>query len=199
MIEVLFVRHGQPVSQVRNPSLAPKGIADARRLATWLRHEHIDAIVASPLVRARQTAGELAAGMDRDVDLVLEDLREWDDDISPEDYMAVEDMASDDARLDAVTAGRYEDFVQGLDLAKFRARARSALNQIFELYPEGRVVAVAHGGIINAAVADILDVPKTFWHHPAYTSVARVKKLDSGVIVVDSINDTAHLRGTVTV
>ncbi|MBY6411588.1 histidine phosphatase family protein [Rhodococcus sp. BP-252] len=197
MIEVLFVRHGQPVSRVRNPSLAPEGIADARRLATWLRHEQIDAVVSSPLVRARETADELAAGMGRSVDLVLEDLREWDDDIDPEHYMAVEDMASDDPRLTAVTTGNFEAYVPGLDLPKFRARARSGLEQIFDRYPSGRVVAVAHGGVINAAVADVLDMPKTFWHNPAYTSVARVQKLDSGVVVVASINDTAHLRGTV--
>ncbi|MBA4021231.1 MAG: histidine phosphatase family protein [Gordonia sp.] len=198
MIEVLFVRHGQPVSRVRNPALAPEGIADARKLATWLRHEQIDAIVASPLARALQTAETLAEGMGRGVDLVLEDLREWDDDISPEDYMALEDMAPDDARLTAVRDGRFEEYVPDLNLPKFRARARSALDQIFDRYESGRVVAVAHGGIINAAVADVLEMPKTFWHNPAYTSVARVRKLDSGVIIVDSINDTAHLRGTVT-
>jgi broad specificity phosphatase PhoE len=199
MIEVLFVRHGQPVSRVRNPGLAPEGIADARKLATWLRHEQIDAIVASPLARALQTAETVAEGMGREVDLVLEDLREWDDDISPEDYMALEDMAPDDARLTAVRDGRFEEYVPALNLPKFRARARSALEQIFDRYESGRVVAVAHGGIINAAVADVLEMPKTFWHNPAYTSVARVRKLDSGVIIVDSINDTAHLRGTVTV
>ncbi len=198
MIEVLFVRHGQPVSRVRNPALAPEGIADARKLATWLRHEQIDAIVASPLARALQTAETLAEGMGRGVDLVLEDLREWDDDISPEDYMALEDMSPDDARLTAVRDGRFEEYVPDLNLPKFRARARSALDQIFDRYESGRVVAVAHGGIINAAVADVLEMPKTFWHNPAYTSVARVRKLDSGVIIVDSINDTAHLRGTVT-
>ncbi|SNS87328.1 histidine phosphatase family protein [Rhodococcoides kyotonense] len=198
MIEVLFVRHGQPVSHVRNPALAPAGIADARRLATWLRHEQIDAIVSSPFVRARQTADELAAGMERTVDLVLEDLREWDDDISPENYMALEDMDPDNPQLRAVSEGRFEDYVPGLDLSKFRVRARSALEQIFDLYPTGRVIAVAHGGIINAAVADVLEMPKTFWHNPAYTSVARVQKLDSGVVVVASINDTAHLRGTIT-
>ncbi len=198
MIEVLFVRHGQPVSRVRNPALAPEGIADARKLATWLRHEQIDAIVASPLARALQTAETLAEGMGRGVDLVLEDLREWDDDISPEDYMALEDMAPDDPRLTAVRDGRFEEYVPDLNLPKFRARARSALDQIFDRYESGRVVAVAHGGIINAAVADVLEMPKTFWHNPAYTSVARVRKLDSGVIIVDSINDTAHLRGTVT-
>jgi broad specificity phosphatase PhoE len=183
---------------VRNPALAPEGIADARKLATWLRHEQIDAIVASPLARALQTAETLAEGMGRGVDLVLEDLREWDDDISPEDYMALEDMAPDDARLTAVRDGRFEEYVPDLNLPKFRARARSALDQIFDRYESGRVVAVAHGGIINAAVADVLEMPKTFWHNPAYTSVARVRKLDSGVIIVDSINDTAHLRGTVT-
>lgn len=198
MIEVLFVRHGQPVSRVRNPGLAPEGIADARKLATWLRHEQIDAIVASPLARALQTAETVAEGMGREVDLVLEDLREWDDDISPEDYMALEDMAPDDARLTAVRDGRFEEYVPDLNLPKFRARARSALEQIFDRYESGRVVAVAHGGIINAAVADVLEMPKTFWHNPAYTSVARVRKLDSGVIIVDSINDTAHLRGMVT-
>jgi broad specificity phosphatase PhoE len=197
MIEVLFVRHGQPVSGVRNPELAPEGIADAEKLATWLRHEQIDAIVASPLARALQTAETVAAGLDREVDLVLEDLREWDDDISPEDYVALEDMGPDDPRLRAVIDGRFEDYVPALNLPKFRARARSAFEQIIDKYGSGRIVAVAHGGIINATIADVLEMPKTFWHNPAYTSVARLRRLDSGVTIVDCINDTAHLRGTV--
>lgn len=195
MIEILFVRHGQPVSGIRNPELAPAGIADARRLATWLRHDEIDLIVASPYSRALQTAEVIAAELGRDVDHVLEDLREWDDDISPEDYTAVEDMAANDPRLLAVSSGRYEEYVPSLDLPTFRRRARSALEEILALRESGRIVAVAHGGIINAALADVLEMPKTFWHNPAYTSVARVRRLDSGVLVVDSVNDTAHLRG----
>lgn len=197
MIEVLFVRHGQPVSGVRNPELAPEGIADAEKLATWLRHEQIDAIVTSPLARARQTAEVLATGMGREVDLIVEDLREWDDDINPEDYVAIEDMAADDPRLMAVTEGRFEDYVPSLDLPKFRARARSAFEQVISRYESGRVVAVAHGGIINATLADVLEMPKTFWNNPAYTSVARLRRLDSGVTIVDSVNDSSHLRGTV--
>ena len=63
MIEVLLVRHGQPVSRVRNPGLAPEGVADARKLATWLRHENIDAIVASPLVRARLRQGWIGSSI----------------------------------------------------------------------------------------------------------------------------------------
>ncbi|WP_354058602.1 histidine phosphatase family protein [Dietzia sp. 2505] len=195
MIEVLFVRHGQPVSGVRDPGLAPEGIADARRLATWLRGEQIDAVVTSPYARARQTAEVLAAELSREIDDVLDGLREWDDDISPEDYTAVEDMAADDPRLRAVSTGRYEDYVPGLDLPRFRRRARAALEQIFDTHRTGRVVAVAHGGVLNAALADVLEMPRTFWHNPAYTSVARVRRLDSGVTVVDSVNDTAHLRG----
>ena len=197
MIEILFVRHGQPVSGVRDPVLAREGIADAGKLAEWLRHEAVDAIVSSPLARARETADTIAAGLGREVDLVLEDLREWDDDISPEDYVALEDMEPDDPRLLAVAAGRFEDYVPQLDLPKFRARARSAMEQVIERYGSGRVVVVAHGGILNAAIADVLEMPKTFWHNPAYTSVARLRRLESGVTVVDAINDTAHLRGTV--
>ncbi|PVY30693.1 histidine phosphatase family protein [Williamsia muralis] len=197
MIEILFVRHGQPVSGVRDPVLAPEGIADAGKLAEWLRHEMVDAIVSSPLARARETADTIAAGLGREVDLVLEDLREWDDDISPEDYVALEDMEPDDPRLLAVAAGRFEDYVPQLDLPKFRARARSAMEQVIDRYGSGRVVVVAHGGVLNAAIADVLEMPKTFWHNPAYTSVARLRRLDSGVTVVDAINDTAHLRGTV--
>ncbi|MFE0750063.1 histidine phosphatase family protein [Gordonia sp. NPDC058843] len=195
MIEILFVRHGQPVSGIRNPELAPAGIADARRLATWLQHDAIDLIVASPYSRALQTAQVIASELSRDIDHVLDDLREWDDDISPEDYTAVEDMAADDPRLLAVSSGRYEQYVPSLDLPAFRRRARSALEEILGLRDSGRIVAVAHGGIINAALADVLEMPKTFWHNPAYTSIARVRRLDSGVLVVDSVNDTAHLRG----
>ena len=65
-MELLLIRHGLPLRVERadgapaDPPLAPEGRAQAERLAAWLAPERIDAVYASPMRRARETAEPLA-------------------------------------------------------------------------------------------------------------------------------------------
>ncbi len=196
MTELLLVRHALPQSGTSNPGLSDEGRNQAERLAAWLGAEEIDAIVTSPMRRARETSALLEKALQFDAP-VVPDLREWDRDVPAPAlvYQAVEEMPSADPRARAVTEGRYEDFVPELDLPAFQARARDVLDQVFDGWPVRRVVAVSHGGIINAIVGAILQIPQVFWFVPGYTSVTRVERLASGRTVVRSVNDTGHLVG----
>ena len=65
-MELLLVRHALPlrrelVEGPADPELSPDGHAQADHLARYLSTEHLDAIYASPLRRAWQTAGPIAA------------------------------------------------------------------------------------------------------------------------------------------
>ncbi|MFE2077417.1 histidine phosphatase family protein [Streptomyces misionensis] len=68
-MRLLLIRHGQTLSNVRHlldtaapgPGLTPLGTAQAAALPRVLAAEEIDALYASPLVRARLTAAPLAA------------------------------------------------------------------------------------------------------------------------------------------
>ena len=71
-MELLLIRHGLPV-RIENtdgtpadPPLSPTGLEQSRRLANWLEFESIDALYASPMKRAHETAVPFSerSGMD---------------------------------------------------------------------------------------------------------------------------------------
>jgi probable phosphoglycerate mutase len=196
MTELLLVRHGMPVSGDTSPGLSEEGAAQACRLGAWLKREDVDALVTSPMRRARETAALLAGEMGREVDAVVDDLREWDTDLPPAPYTAIEEMGPSSPRARAIAEGRYDDFVPELDREAFRRRVAGCLAELFERWPVGRLVAVGHGGAINAMVGGVLQIPALFWHNPGYTSVTRLRQMPGGRVVVLSVNETAHLYAT---
>jgi probable phosphoglycerate mutase len=191
MTELLLIRHGLPLAGVFDPRLSAEGTAQAERLAAWLVHEDVDALYSSPYRRARETVAPLErlTGMTA---TVLDDLREWDTDVS-QPYMPPEQISAADPRAAALAEGRYEDFVPELDWDAFRARAGRAMDTILDAHPGGRVAVVCHGGITNTYLATVLGLPTMFWFHPGYTSVSRVRRMPGGRIVLHSVNETAHL------
>ncbi|MFE9644634.1 histidine phosphatase family protein [Streptomyces sp. NPDC006365] len=191
MTELLLIRHGLPLAGVYDPGLSPEGTAQAERLAAWLVHEDVDALYTSPFQRARETVAPLErlTGMTA---AVLDDLREWDTDVS-HPYTPPEQIRADDPRSVALSEGRYEDFVPDLDWDAFRERAARAMDTILDAHPGGRVAVVCHGGITNTYLATVLGLSRMFWFHPGYTSVSRVRRLPGGRIVLHSVNETAHM------
>jgi probable phosphoglycerate mutase len=191
MTELLLIRHGLPRAGVYDPGLSPQGAAQAERLAAWLVHEDLDALYTSPFRRARETAApvERLTGLSA---TVLDDLREWDTDVT-HPYTPPEQIRADDPRSLALSEGRYEDFVPELDWNAFRARARRGIQTILDAHPGGRVAVVCHGGITNTYLATVLGLPRMFWFHPDYTSVSRVRRMPGGRIVLHSVNETGHL------
>jgi probable phosphoglycerate mutase len=196
MTELLLIRHGLPTSDVLHPGLSEEGAQQARRLGRWLEGAGVDVLVTSPMRRAVETADLVAQEMGRAVDAVVDDLREWDTDLPPRAYQAVEEMDPLDPRAIAIAEGRYEDFVPSLDADAFRERAAGCLDELFTRWPVGRIAAVCHGGIMNAMVGGILRVPELFWVNPGYTSVSRLRRMPGGRTVVVSVNETAHLYAT---
>ncbi len=86
-MELLLIRHGLPIRReltegIADPELAPDGLAQAALLGEYLASEHLDAVYASSLRRAQQTAEPVVVG--RDLELRIEpDVAEFDKD-SPE-------------------------------------------------------------------------------------------------------------------
>jgi len=193
MTELMLVRHALPVSGVVDPELSETGVAQAELLADWLANERVDALYTSPYKRARSTAAPVAQRLGLAA-TVVEDLREWDHEVSsPLVYTPLEEFDPTDPRAIAIAEGRFEDFVPELDLPAFQERATSAIDSLFERHPSGRIVAVSHGGIINAYLALLMESPRVFWFNPGYTSISRVRRTSIGNVVVESVNETAHL------
>ncbi len=197
-MELLIIRHGLPVRReltegVADPELAPEGREQADLLARYLESERIDAIYASPLARARETAAPLAAALGVDV-RISSGVAEWDQN-SPE-YVPVEELkAANDPRWQAMLAGEWESDESEED---FRARMLDAIETIIGDHQGDRVAIVCHGGIINGYLSHVLglaDVTRGFFY-PNYTSINRVAAASSGERSVVTVNETSHLRGT---
>jgi probable phosphoglycerate mutase len=197
-MELLLIRHGLPVRRevatgAADPELAPDGLAQAERLGKYLADERLDAVYASTLQRARQTAEPLVA--DRELDLRIEaDVAEFDRDSS--EYVPVEELrATNDPRWQAMVDGTWD---AGEDAIEFRSRTISAVERIIGEHRGGRVAIVCHGGVINAFCANVLglDADQRGFFYPNYTSISRVIASSSGPRTIVTLNETAHLRGS---
>jgi len=149
--------------------------------------------LSSPMRRARETAEPIAAALGIDVEIV-DGLIEYDS--TSADYIPTEELqATNDPRWLAMVEGRWEEL--GADPAHvFKARVAQCVDEIVDRFPGRRVVAVCHGGVVNCALASILEIDRYLWFEPYYTSISRVIASRSGVRSVVSLNERAHLEAT---
>ena len=198
-VELLLIRHALPVRReldegIADPELSPDGHAQAEHLARYLADERIDAIYASPLRRAHQTAEPLAR--QQELTIVTEDgVAEYDRGASW--YVPVEELkASNDPRWQEMLDGTWHASLE-IDPFEFRDTLCVAIERIVTAHPSQKVAIVCHGGVINAYLSRILDLDDpTGFFYPNYTSIHRVMAARSGERSILSLNETAHLRGT---
>ncbi|MFT6289755.1 MAG: putative phosphoglycerate mutase [Ilumatobacter sp.] len=197
-MELLLIRHGLPIRReltegIADPELAEEGHAQARHLGEYLASEHLDAVYASSLRRAQETAAPVVTG--RGLELIIEpDVAEYDKDSS--EYVPVEELkAANDPRWQAMLDGTWEG---GEDEETFNNRTIGAIERIIDAHRGERVAIVCHGGVINAYLTRLLDlsVGQRGFFYPNYTSIHRVAAASSGERSIVTINETSHLRGT---
>jgi 2,3-bisphosphoglycerate-dependent phosphoglycerate mutase len=194
-MELLLIRHAEPIRIVdaqgpADPHLHERGVVQAARLAEWLATEELHAVWSSPMRRAQETAAPLAAAQGLPV-LVDEELAEFDREATS--YIPLEELkAARDERYLALVEGRIEDF--DVDPAAFVAGVVGAIERVIERHPRQKVAVVCHGGVINAYIAHILDIERTLFFNPHYTSINRVLAASTGQRSVLTLNETAHLR-----
>jgi uncharacterized phosphatase len=148
MTTVFFVRHGetdwnreQRFQGSLDIPLNDQGRLQARHLAqAWDRPA--DLLVASPLGRARETAEILGQTLGLVLDHTDRRLRE-------RAY----------GQAEGVTLGERKQKwpdgqVPGMETMEVvRSRSRSFLHEVIQAYPGRRVIAVSHGGLINAVLS----------------------------------------------
>ncbi len=188
-----MIRHGLPVridggDGPADPGLAPDGVHQAERLAAhWAPHGP-DAVYASPMRRARETAAPLATAIG--VEAVCDEgLKEFDAHL--DFYVPIEELRADE--------GRWQQLVEEwlspeAETARqtFRDDVVTTVDAIIERHRGQRVAVVCHGGVINAYVSRLLALPGTMFFEPAYTSVSRVLAGSSHKQLV-SLNELPHL------
>ncbi|OZG27448.1 histidine phosphatase family protein [Williamsia sp. 1138] len=188
---VILVRHGLPGDLgVADPGLGDEGVSQARRLGDWLRNEPVAQVVSSHYTRAHETA--LFAAEPHGLDVVVDErLREWDSDRTT--YSTPEAIA-ETPRGKAFAEARFDDFIPDYDKVELAARMRAAVLEAVERAPGQLTVVASHGGAINTLLTDILQAPSPFFFNPGYTSMSRIAVMRSGRFVIETVNETAHLR-----
>ena len=196
-MELVLVRHAQPlridegeVEGGADPGLSEHGHLQARRLADWLAPETPDAVVTSPLRRARETAAPLAEtlGLRVEVDAGITEY-----DATAGSYIPIEELrAAKDERWFATIEGRWAD-AGGVDPAVFQRQVVPAMHALVERFPGRRVVVVTHGGVLNVFLSHVLGTETLLFFHPEYTSISRVHAARRGQRSVATLNETAHL------
>ena len=176
---VLLVRHGETdwnrarrIQGQSDPPLNERGREQARALAERLAGTQLDAVYASDLGRARETAEILAARLELPV-VVDPQLRELDFG-SWEGYTVEELNAREPDAVARWLATGEAAWERGESHAELADRVHSAVRKLAEIHAGGQILLVAHGGPVRALLmeADGLDFVTERRDYPAVENCA---------------------------
>lgn len=159
MTDLFLVRNGQTLWHTEgryqgqaNPPLSTDGMIQARRLMEALSEFEWDAVYASDLERAWETAQTIVG----DESKIRADRRwremaygEWEgrrfEDVAAEDPERLSAWAKDPVNVPPPGGESLREVVE---------RVSEAVMEIWRTYPEGRLLVVTHGGPIRCLVAE---------------------------------------------
>jgi probable phosphoglycerate mutase len=198
----LLLRHGQtPMSVEKRYAgrsdipLTDVGLQQAAAAAKRLASAGIDVIVASPLLRARQTAGEVAATTGAPV--------VTDDGFRETDFGAWEGLTFAEVRerwpaeVSAWLADPAVPPPDGESFAEVSERVAGALQRVLADRAGQTVLIVSHVTPIKTLVTTALLAPPAALYR-MHLDVAALCEIDwyaDGPAVLRSFNDTGHLAG----
>lgn len=163
MNHVYLIRHGENVANLTlefsyrkvDYSLTPKGVLQAQQTADWFRNKKIDAVYASPLKRAYETAQIIAAPHSLSVTPV-EAFRE----VNVGDLEGQKPTAELWNLHNAIVLGWLNGkkdvcFPGGENYFTLLDRVRNGLIDILTGKEDQNIVVVAHGGIFTFPMCDL--------------------------------------------
>jgi broad specificity phosphatase PhoE len=198
----LLIRHGQQdvnlqgtVGELIDPPLSQQGQAQARLLGEALSTTRFDAIFASPLLRALDTARAVAAHHRLEPEIVP-DVREVElfRDIPPEKTPS-EVIGRDlleAVRQRMLNERSWDVYPNSEGSHAFRKRVINAIESLIARNVGERIAVVCHGGVINAYTGHIVGTPYDMFFRPAHTSISIVAA-GRNRRVLRSLNDVHHL------
>jgi broad specificity phosphatase PhoE len=201
---LVLIRHGQsdlssreftlsPRGSQWDPPLSERGREQAARLATrLLAMDQPAGVYVSPLRRCRETiqpyldaSGTVAQSLD---DLGEVHTGAWEGKSFEEIISGDEELArmfrNQEAMFSLAPGGE-----SGLQL---RARVVPAIESMVAGLEQGTVIVVAHGGVINAYLGHIMDVPHDMFFLPENTSLNTVW-VEGDRREMRFLNDVRHL------
>ena len=196
MLRLTLVRHGTTEWNASgryqgwsDPPLSDAGRAEAARLRGRLAGERFDRVVASDLLRARETAEIAVPGVPVETDRRLREMNfgaweglTWDECTARDGDLP--------ARWTADPAAVAPP--EGESVAEFEARVAAALDA---LPTDGSLLVVTHAGTIHAVLARWLGVTlkQTFALRIGQCGITRAEVYPDG-LRVQCVNDTAHME-----
>lgn len=210
--ELFIVRHGDAIPEA--DEIIPGGIYDdlplskigrqqAQDLAERLSTVHFDAIYTSPLRRCQQTAAPLAERLGLTPIIVdgIKEIRLGSIRPLPEDthdlealYQALHERQRDIVRVAGET-GHWDAIPDSEPSHAFRQRVVAAFDEIANRHIGQRIIAFAHGGVVNAYAAETLGLERDFFFPAANTSIT-VIRVAGKKRVLYILNDIGHIRRT---
>ncbi|MEO9138584.1 MAG: histidine phosphatase family protein [Jatrophihabitans sp.] len=193
-MRLILIRHALPervetATDAPDPPLSSIGLRQVDALVETLAGERIDAVWASPLARARQTAQPLADARGLPVQ-VHDGLREFD--FGDGLYIPAEDTEHPAVRA---IAARMDDQEGNVDLLDFQRVVVAAIGDIIAVTaPDATAAVSCHGGVINAYAAAVLRVPDVFFGKISYTGTSWFTVSRSGRVRLVTLNEHAHVR-----
>lgn len=187
---LVVVRHGRTEANASglllgraDPPLDDLGQAQARLLAAAVGP--VERVVASPLLRAQQTAAAFDAPVETDERWIELDYGEWDG-------RRITEVAED-----VWSAWRADIELRppgGETLRELGQRVRAACEELAGPAAQGTVVVVTHVSPIKAAVAWALGLgDEVVWRlYVAPASITRIEPREHGPVLV-SFDETSHL------
>ncbi|MFD7027404.1 histidine phosphatase family protein [Streptomyces sp. NPDC059917] len=164
MTDFVLVRHGETVWHAGNRyagradvALTERGARQADALADWVRGQRFDAVLHSPLSRARLTAAPAARVLGIEP---REDARLYEIDFGRGEGLSLDEMRD---RFPREHAAFLRDPVAhhlpgGEDPRAAAARARSCLEETARELPAGRVLVVGHNALFRVLLCDLLGI-----------------------------------------
>jgi broad specificity phosphatase PhoE len=193
MTTFYLIRHGQNVTAPGDQPLTAAGQVQAQATAAYLRHLPVVAVYTSPLARARQTVQAVAdaAGL-----AVIEDVRLREranfGDLPGQtftEFIAMWVQCDQDRDLTPLV---------GLSARANGERLEAWMRDVYQLYPEGVIVAGTHGGtitdfLLNQFSPEILEGYRTnFLHNIQHCSVT-ILEFDGRTFWLRDLASVVHL------
>jgi len=210
---IFIARHGEtmnnlpdPALHTVDPDLNDRGLAQARLLGVRFAGVHLDALVASPLLRALRTANEISVRKNNMPVRVLHELVEIGTDYTALTHAQA--LAVCPAALpfeSAPGAGDYGDAyaLEIRDPYYILARAYRVISLVRQSYPEeSAILLVGHGAFNQRLIAAALRAafPPDFIFSQDNTGVSAIdyRPGEDGRTVTRLVmmNDTSHIYGT---
>lgn len=198
---VYLVRHGQTEGNAQHlfigstdVPLDAVGERQAVLLGERLAEVQVDALITSPLARARQTAESIAGHIQCSLE-VNPDLAEIDfGDVEGQPVREFERQYPELAALHANPDSEGVAWPNGESRAAFNARVRSAFLDVLRRHSNHTVVIVSHGGVIGSILALIRGGRANDWarfavHNCSITHL----EVDVSGTWIHLNNDSSHL------